>query len=147
MKTVLFVCTGNTCRSPMAEYYFNSETKKRGYSEITATSCGIYAVSGIPMSQNAIAILASLGIDAQGHRSRPLDAELMGEAHAVYGMTLHHAAKLKAQFPEYAHKIFCMPDDIDDPYGGKIPEYEECFRSLRKSVDIVIKSVVGEITH
>jgi len=148
-RKILFVCTGNTCRSPMAEYYFNSEMKKRGKeSEITAYSRGLYAERGSYMSGNAKKVLVSNNIaenmDDIQHQSGQVDDEAVKEAELIYGITANHELRLKEEFPKFKDKILCMPEDINDPYGGSLEIYEQCFKYIKNSVDIIIKSLTED---
>ena len=138
---VLFVCTGNTCRSPMAEYYFNSEIKKNGGKSAVAGSCGLFANPGEPMSKNALEVLASKNIAGGEHRSRQIDTDVVKNSDLVCAVTSRHEARLKQRFPEFAEKISAMAEEIGDPFGGSLESYERCFESIQKSVDIIIKSL------
>ena len=144
-NTILFVCTGNTCRSPMAEYYFNNEMKKFGV-KFTAKSCGLHAESGCQMSANAKKVLVSQNIveniEDITHKSKQIDEDIVKKAELIYGITVHHQDRLIEEFPQFKEKILCMPEDIGDPYGGSLEVYDKCFENIKKSVGIIIKSLI-----
>lgn len=130
MKTVLFICTGNTCRSPMAEGIFRNATKGRGYQVFSA---GVGAVNGLPPSTNAIRAVKELGIDISGQRSRVLSAGLVDEADYIFGMTHSHVEAVRLLYPHAAEKTFMLREfddtldeyekDISDPVGGSFDIY------------------------
>jgi len=144
---ILFVCTGNTCRSPMAEYYFNSEMKKLG-KNFTAESRGLRTDSGSRMSANAKKILVSQdivqNIEEITHESGQIDDDIVEKAEWIYGITAYHQTKLKEEFPKFGDKILSMPEDVGDPYGGSLEIYEKCFDNIKNSVDRIIKDLTGE---
>ena len=139
MKTVLFVCTGNTCRSPMAEAIFNSLIKE---DEFKAYSCGIFGDGNSPISDNAKLVLEELGIETS-HISAPLTESAMKETDLVIGMTSNHARNIISMFPLYADKVYAMPVDISDPYGGNIDVYRNCRNEIKECVINIIKALKG----
>jgi len=78
------------------------------------------------------------------HESRQINEDIVKDADIIYGITSHHEARLKEDFPEFKEKILCMPENISDPYGGSPEVYERCFENIKKSVDIIIKSLTEE---
>lgn len=130
----LFVCTGNTCRSPMAEALFNWK-----YSHIaTALSCGITASGRSPIAEEAVAALRLRGVipdSYAAHISRPITEELLSAADRIIGMTGDHANYLIMRYPELAPRIYSMPKDIFDPYGCDTETYKRCLAEIEAGLD------------
>ena len=131
---VLFVCTGNTCRSPMAEVLYNSLAKKIGINS-TASSAGLFA-NGANISQHAKTVLLENGLVSDGfsRKSVQIDGEMCKNADVIIGMTDAHAMRLIISFPEYASKIKALDTEIGDPFGGYLDTYRECFEQIKKAV-------------
>ena len=141
MTKVLFVCTGNTCRSPMAEALFNHYTKD--INNLCASSCGIYSDGVSQISENAKRVLAESGISLN-HISTPISETLVKDADYVVGMTANHAQNIMAMFPNYTDKVYTMPSDISDPYGGDIVVYRNCKKEIEEGVKILLKVLAGD---
>jgi len=131
MKKILFVCTGNTCRSPMAEAIF--QYRSGDNFDWIADSAGTFASSGEPASPYAIQAMAEWGVDLSGHRSKPISASLVDSAQLIVTMSSSHAEALLAQFPHLAGRVFLlnafrtskMPSGISDPFGAPLEVYQK----------------------
>ncbi len=137
-RLVLFVCTANQCRSPMAEAILKSLAAQRGEADRwQIQSAGTWTEPGRPATQLAQAVMRQRNIDLSGHRSRPIDTDLLRAAAVILVMTRHHQEAIQAEFPDIQHKVHLLSQlvdrsfDIEDPYGGSRDEYELCATDLQ----------------
>lgn len=129
MEHILFVCTGNTCRSPMAEYLLRDMAEKAGMSgQLEIASAGISACGGEPISENAAEVLLERNIDANRHRAKRVSPALIDWADRIYVMTEAHRRMITAVVPEAAAKLKVM--QVSDPYGGGLDIYRQCLREI-----------------
>ena len=150
-RRVLFVCTGNTCRSPMAAALLNDMCKTRepcsacpeGQAcHIEARSAGLYAVQGAPITPLAAQALEEAGVvsvpphDYRAHRASNITSEAVAWADDIVGLTGAHAMELMLRFPEAASKIRTLPMDIADPFGGDMEIYRQCLAQLRYALTL-----------
>ena len=149
MRNVLFVCTGNTCRSLMAELYFNWSCARRGISGVVARSAGLMAFPGAPLSEAARLTLAPLGVEFGDFRSRVLDRALVSEAELIVAMTAGHLRGIVSQYPEAGEKCrllleFCgEAGPVPDPFGGSVAAYAAVFSLMRPALDALIDRFDG----
>ncbi len=131
-KNMLFVCTGNTCRSPMAAAMWRQMGGE-------AASCGLSAPSGAIASDNAVKVMDERGIDLSRHRSEPVTASALRWADAVYVMTENHAARLERMFPSFSGKVRVMPIEVPDPFGGDEDDYRAAAERIREGPGIILR--------
>ncbi len=149
MKTILFVCTGNICRSPMAEALFRKATASRG--EYVVVSAGLGAVDGQPASPNAVRALKELGIDHTRFRSQQLTAELVDKADFIFGMTHGHMDAINLLYPQAAEKTFLAREfeenlkpyekEIADPIGGSFEVYAHCRDQIQRAIPSMLNFI------
>jgi len=133
---ILFVCTGNTCRSPMAEALYNKYAAEMN-STATASSAGLHTFCGLSASDNALMAMEDYDIDLSRHRSRRVSEAMLPEFDYIVCMTAAHAEAMMSLYPQYADKVACISEkDIPDPYGGSIYTYrriaEEIWNAVRR---------------
>jgi protein-tyrosine-phosphatase len=135
MKSVIFVCTANRCRSPMAMGLFRDKLIDQP-DEWQVGSAGTWAVEGEPAMSYVQKMLLSKGIDISEHLSAQVTGELLSEYNLVLAMEKGHKEGLRVEFPGMAGKIFLLSEmvgqvfDIPDPVGGPPAEYEMTLREI-----------------
>src|SRR6266436_8300755 len=149
MKTVLFVCTGNVCRSPMAEGIFRRAVRGRG--DFRVISAGLGAMNGQPPSPYAVEAVRELGIDISGQRSRMLTPDLVQQADYIFGMTHSHIDTVMLLYPMAAEKTFLLREfdetldffekDISDPIGGSYEVYLNCRDQIEQGIVSVLRFI------
>ncbi|MCH5585190.1 low molecular weight protein arginine phosphatase [Shimazuella sp. AN120528] len=144
MKRVLFVCTGNTCRSPMAEAILTHMSKQKQF-PLEVRSAGIYAVPGADISPQAKEVLTSEGIQTD-HCAQRLDHELLEWADVILTMTLQHKNAILLESPSSDKKVYTLTEyitddsfDIIDPYGSSVEVYRRCAEEIHQHLEDLIK--------
>jgi glycine hydroxymethyltransferase len=149
VKSVLFVCTGNICRSPIAEGLFRRLLGNR--KDIEVASAGVHAVRGQPPSLYAVEVCEEDGVDIRNLRSQPLTAALVDQATHIFAMTGAHVETIHMLFPHGAEKTFLLREfeepgatvwrDVPDPIGLGRDVYEVCARTIKNALPSVLAFV------
>ena len=140
MKRVLFVCTGNTCRSPMAACLFNAlcEREKR---DDRADSAGLYAQDGSPASQGAYLAMKRRGLSLATHSAQPITAPLLSRCDLIVTMTAQHRQLLLSRYPEASDKTIVFQPPVPDPFGGPKELYEQTACTIESGLSFVFQKL------
>ena len=142
MPNILFVCTANICRSPVAEALFADWLRRRAVpGDWQVSSAGTWADDGYPAAQHSRDILAEQGLDLSLHRARRVDVGMLAQADLVLCLTNAHREALQAEFPQFASRLALLSAmagvayDIADPYGGPRSGYAAMVAELRDLIE------------
>lgn len=152
VKKVLFVCTGNSCRSVMAEGLLKKYLEKLGKSDIEVTSAGIRGLDGLPPTEETIDVLKAEGVSMGDFRSRSVTTEMIKEADLILAMEDLHKDEILRRMPEVSGKVFLLKEfghpvngnyeegiGIPDPIGRSVEFYKYVLTLIKKEAERIAK--------
>lgn len=149
MPSILFVCSANQCRSPMAQVLFEAFLEEKGAREQwRVESAGVWAHQGAKATQNAQVVMAERGLNLEGHRSQPTDPALLKQFDLIIVMEEEHKVVLQERNPARAERILTLHEliggrgDFDDPVGGSV----EVYRTAADELEMIIIDSFESIT-
>ena len=140
-ETIVFVCTGNTCRSPLAEALLRRRAASIGGPALRVLSAGLSAGYGSAASPESVDLAREAGADLTDHRSQPLTEELLDGADRVLCMTARHRAAILRHRPDVRDRVTLLDPaggDIPDPIGGGMADYEACRDAIERGLEALM---------
>lgn len=145
---ILFICTGNLCRSPMAEMLLRHKLKEKNIDNIEVCSAGLNTYNGALISRDSKMVLINKGIDVDlSFRSKEISVDLLRTSDMILTMTLAHKLEIHRNYPKYIEKVFTISEyanngemeDVIDPYGCSRKTYEDVFFQIDRDIEKIIK--------
>lgn len=148
---VCFVCSGNICRSPMAEVLLVHHLQEAGYgAQVEVISAGTLGIVDHGAAPHAVACAADADLDLGAHRSRGIDESLIESCDLILGMAVEHVTALREAYPDHAGRVYLFgsfPElhldgpEIDDPVGGELEDFQQTFRELSGAMPAIAAEI------
>jgi protein-tyrosine-phosphatase len=155
IKSVLFVCTGNSCRSVMAEGLMKKELARLGKSAVTVRSAGVRAVEGFSPTEETVSVMKAQGVDVSDFRSKTVTEDMVEDADVILVMEVMHKDDILRRFPAAASKVFLLKGykndaarggdgrdlGVSDPIGMPLDFYGSCLAEIKNQTERIAKII------